>query len=80
MPVFLIDDDYENEGSNQDDSQMTPRRLAELNLNKLFKAGWENEMDRPMEMRKKLRRALISDLIHRSNNFNPAAPTEGPRP
>jgi hypothetical protein len=74
MPVFLIDDDYENEESNQNDSQKTPSRLAELDLNKLFKAGWENEMDRPMEMRKRLRRALISDLIHRSNNFNPSSP------
>ena len=74
MPVYLIDDDYEDEERNQNDNQKTSSRLAELGLNKLFKAGWENEMDRPMEMRKRLRRALISDLIHRSNNFNPSSP------
>ena len=74
MPVYLIDHDYEDKERNQSDNQKTSSRLAELDLNKLLKAGWENEMDRPMEMRKRLRRALISDLIHRSNNFNPSSP------
>ena len=73
MPVYLIDHDYEDKERNQSDNQKTSSRLAELGLNKLFKAGWENEMDRPMEMRKR-RRALISDLIHCSNNFNPSSP------
>ena len=68
LPVFLLDQEYEMPPGDQGQR----RQFDKMNLMELYKSGWEDGKDRPVEMRKELRRALINDLIHRSNNFNPA--------
>ncbi|MGB1955765.1 MAG: hypothetical protein ACPHUK_09225, partial [Candidatus Poseidoniaceae archaeon] len=68
LPVYYLDREYET--SNDDQKS----QFSDMDFMDLYLCGWEDSKDRPVEMRKELRRSLVSDLVHRSSNLNLASP------
>ena len=75
LPVFLLDDEFETPKESEPTlhNGMQVQQLIQR-MSTLMRKGWKDPKDRPVEMRKELRRALVTDLVHRSNNFSPTTP------
>ena len=68
LPVYYLDREYET--SNDDQKS----QFSEMDFMDLYLCGWEDSKDRPVEMRKELRRSLVGDLVHRSRNLKLSVP------
>jgi len=59
-PVSLLDRDWEKEDTHNEYKELAEKVYAYI------QKGWEREYDRPVVVRTKLRRAIVTDMIRRS--------------